>query len=109
MAMTSPSDQLCDTARLWAIRVADADFGANADDWDGFTDWLAADPAHAAAYDRAVDATAAADALIGRASCRARVCQYVSISLFAVSLNKNKEIDVLYNEVQLDSCICSTH
>src|SRR3546814_5180535 len=47
-----------------AIRVADADFGANADDWDGFTDWLAADPAHAAAYDRAVDAHAAADALL---------------------------------------------
>ncbi|HVI97902.1 MAG TPA: FecR domain-containing protein [Sphingomonas sp.] len=57
--MTRSSDQPSDTARLWAIRVADADFG----DWDGFTDWLAADPAHAAAYDRAVDAHEAADAL----------------------------------------------
>ncbi|RIA46794.1 FecR family protein [Hephaestia caeni] len=57
--MTAPSDQLRETARLWAIRVADVDFS----DWDGFTDWLAADPAHAAAYDRAADAHAAADAL----------------------------------------------
>src|SRR3546814_12787770 len=27
---------------------------------------------------------------IGRASCRGRVCQYVKISVFAVSLKKNK-------------------
>ncbi|MCM8730242.1 FecR family protein [Hephaestia sp. GCM10023244] len=61
--MSAPSDLLRDTARLWAIRVADPAFGANADDWDGFTDWLAADPAHAAAYDAVADEHAATDAL----------------------------------------------
>src|SRR3546814_19634191 len=30
---------------------------------------------------------------IGRASCRERVCQYVSISVVAVSLQNNKEAD----------------
>src|SRR3546814_17569708 len=41
----------------------------------------------------AVEAAAAfveSDDEIGRASCRERVCQYVSISVVAVSLNKKK-------------------
>src|SRR3546814_13202457 len=33
----------------------------------------------------------AVDIQIGRASCRERVCQYVYISGFSVSLNKNKQ------------------
>src|SRR3546814_13967599 len=35
---------------------------------------------------------------IGRASCRERVCQYVSISVAAVSLNKKKEKKVTIDE-----------
>src|SRR3546814_12516595 len=31
---------------------------------------------------------------IGRASCRERVCQYVSISVVAVSLKKNKSLNI---------------
>jgi transmembrane sensor len=51
MGMTAPSTELRESARLWAIRVADPAF----EEWDAFTDWLAADPAHAAAYDAACD------------------------------------------------------
>src|SRR3546814_20753560 len=36
-------------------------------------------------------------AKIGRASCRERVCQYVSISVVAVSLKKKKQHHYLYN------------
>jgi transmembrane sensor len=35
----------------WVIRTRDPDFG----DWDGFTRWLEADPAHARAYDALAD------------------------------------------------------
>src|SRR3546814_18496349 len=35
---------------------------------------------------------------IGRASCRERVCQYVSISVVAVSLKKNKQTHVLESQ-----------
>src|SRR3546814_19587762 len=38
------------------------------------------------------------DLPIGRASCRERVCQYVSISVVAVSLNKNQNIKVFSDE-----------
>lgn len=41
-----------DDAALWAVRTADPAF----DDWPGFTLWLEADPANAAAYDRIVAA-----------------------------------------------------
>jgi transmembrane sensor len=54
-------------ARLWAIRVDDPGF----DDWDGFTAWLEADPAHPAAYEAALDTAdwaAGALALEARAS-----------------------------------------
>ncbi|TCP31826.1 FecR domain-containing protein [Sphingomonas sp. BK235] len=46
----------------WAARVADPAF----DDWDAFTDWLEADPAHAARYDAAVAALAAVEAEVAR-------------------------------------------
>lgn len=57
--MTAPSTALRETARLWAIRAADPAF----EDWDAFTDWLAADPAHAAAYDAACDENERVDTL----------------------------------------------
>ena len=40
-------DTIREQALAWAVRTGDPAF----DDWDGFTDWLEADPAHAAAYD----------------------------------------------------------
>jgi transmembrane sensor len=45
-AMT-PDAAIRDAAIGWAMRTRASDF----DDWDGFTAWLEADPAHAAAYD----------------------------------------------------------
>ena len=42
----------------WHVRIGDA---ASAEDWEAFTDWLAADPEHARAYDE----IEALDALIG--------------------------------------------
>jgi transmembrane sensor len=59
MGMTDPSNEPRETARLWAIRVADPAF----EDWGAFTDWLAADPTHAAIYDAACDAHERVDAL----------------------------------------------
>ena len=49
--MTSNLPEPGDSARLWTIRIGDPSF----DDWDGFTQWLEQDPAHAAAYDAALD------------------------------------------------------
>jgi transmembrane sensor len=40
-----------EAAQAWAIRVQDPAFDA----WDGFTAWLEADPAHLAAYEKALD------------------------------------------------------
>ena len=40
-------DTIREDALAWAMRTGDPAF----DDWDSFTDWLEADPAHAAAYD----------------------------------------------------------
>src|SRR3546814_12421445 len=37
---------------------------------------------------------------IGRASCRERVCQYVSISVVALSLKKKNETSMLYHIVR---------
>lgn len=51
-----------DEALDWAVRAADADFA----DWDDFTLWLEADPANAAAYDRAVAALADAEAAVAQ-------------------------------------------
>src|SRR3546814_12079112 len=43
---------------------------------------------------------------IGRASCRERVCQYVKISVVAVSLKKkNKELSITYFLVKTDNTI----
>lgn len=58
--MNAPFDEmLADAGRLWALRVRDPAFA----DWDGFTAWLEADPAHNAAYEAALDEMAAADDL----------------------------------------------
>lgn len=43
----NPDQRIHEEALTWASRVTDPDF----DDWDGFTDWLERDPAHARAYD----------------------------------------------------------
>lgn len=43
-------------AAAWAVRTGDPDFG----DWEAFTVWLGADPAHARAYDEVAAAVAAA-------------------------------------------------
>lgn len=49
-----------DEAIAWAVRTGDSGF----DDWDGFTRWLEADPAHAGAYDEIMLSVGdAADAL----------------------------------------------
>ncbi|QDH35739.1 FecR domain-containing protein [Porphyrobacter sp. YT40] len=50
--MTPDQTAIRDAALAWAIRTGEPDFA----DWDGFTAWLEADPAHARAYD-AVQAT----------------------------------------------------
>ena len=79
-------------AVTWAVAVDDPGFA----DWDGFTAWLEADPAHAEAYDHAVLAAAAADAgliapapVIRRPVPRRRVVQWlggaVAASLVAVA------------------------
>src|SRR3546814_20074875 len=47
------------------------------------------DPRHEAAGARAILPREDGRAELGRASCRARVCQYVSISVVAVSLKQN--------------------
>lgn len=48
----------------WAIRAADPEFA----DWDGFTDWLEADPAHAERYNMAVATLAAVEQQVAAAS-----------------------------------------
>jgi transmembrane sensor len=57
MSGNSPSDAMSDQATHWMVALRDPAF----DGWDAFTDWLAEDPAHAVAYDRAV----ALDAEVG--------------------------------------------
>lgn len=42
----NPDPSIRDEAIRWAARVSDPEFG----DWDAFTGWLEADPAHAEAY-----------------------------------------------------------
>ncbi|MBN2971134.1 FecR domain-containing protein [Roseomonas aeriglobus] len=46
--MTDDGADLMDRAIAWHLRLVDA----GVDDWAAFVDWLEADPAHAAAYDR---------------------------------------------------------
>lgn len=45
-------ERMTDEAIAWAVRAGDPAF----EDWDAFTAWLEADPAHADAYDRAMAA-----------------------------------------------------
>lgn len=52
----SHDQALRDEAAAWAVRTGDPAF----DDWQGFTDWLERDPAHARAYDAVVAAVAEA-------------------------------------------------
>ena len=47
-------DTIREEALAWAVRTGDPAF----EDWDSFTDWLEADPAHAAAYDAVAVAVA---------------------------------------------------
>ena len=54
------ADEIDEAARLWAIRVGDPGFA----EWAGFTTWLEADPAHAAAYDTALADEAWGTALV---------------------------------------------
>lgn len=49
--MTTHSSELIESARLWAMRVADPGF----QDWDGLTKWLEISHAHLAAYEAAVE------------------------------------------------------
>ncbi|MBO9519260.1 MAG: FecR domain-containing protein [Porphyrobacter sp.] len=46
------NESMRDQAIAWAVRTGDPAF----DDWDGFTTWLEADPAHSLAYDTVVAA-----------------------------------------------------
>jgi len=59
MIVSAEQADIIDRAIGWHLRLADADEAA----WSAFVDWLEADPAHAAAYDR----VAAGDRLIGGA------------------------------------------
>lgn len=57
---TSNDDMVRDAALGWAMAVQDPDFA----DWDGFTAWLEADPAHGEAYDAVQFALDQADAAL---------------------------------------------
>ena len=48
-----------DTARLWVLRVNEADFSG----WDAFTQWLEEDPGHLALYEAALEEDAFAQAI----------------------------------------------
>jgi transmembrane sensor len=56
--IVEPDDGVCEVARRWAIRLRDPAFA----DWDGFTGWLEANPAHNGAYEAALDEMEGADA-----------------------------------------------
>jgi len=58
--MTDRDNSLREEAIDWAIRLGDPAFA----DWDGFTAWLEADPAHLAAYDAVMAAGDTADATL---------------------------------------------
>jgi transmembrane sensor len=53
-------DTIADQAAQWAVRTGDPAFA----DWDGFTAWLEADPAHARAYESVTAAVADAADLV---------------------------------------------
>jgi len=56
----TPDQPIRDAALQWAMATRAPDFA----DWDGFTAWLEADPAHAAAYDAVQVALEDADAVL---------------------------------------------
>lgn len=64
--MVRTARQVDDEAIGWVIRLRDA--GEN--EWDAFTQWLEADPAHVAAYDEAALADAEAGTLVPPAPAR---------------------------------------
>ena len=58
--MTGANAMLHEEALGWTIRTRDPDFV----EWEAFTVWLEADPAHAAAYDAVMSADAELDAIM---------------------------------------------
>jgi transmembrane sensor len=56
----NPDTPIRELAAAWAIAMREPDF----DDWEGFTAWLEADPAHAEAYDAVQYALQEADAAL---------------------------------------------
>jgi transmembrane sensor len=56
----NPDQPIPQQARDWALRTGDPEFA----DWEGFTAWLEADPANAAAYDAVQFALGQADAAL---------------------------------------------
>ncbi|WP_157216307.1 FecR family protein [Flavisphingomonas formosensis] len=64
--MTKPHDQIENEALDWVIRQRDPIF----DDWDGFTAWLGADPAHADVYHAVATADQDMGALLQSAPAR---------------------------------------
>ncbi|HSM52775.1 MAG TPA: FecR/PupR family sigma factor regulator, partial [Erythrobacter sp.] len=57
-------NQILEQAAIWAVRTGEPDFV----DWDGFIEWLEADPAHAEAYDRVKAGVEDAAEAIGNAA-----------------------------------------
>lgn len=58
----NPDQRIHEAALRWATLTGDPDFA----DWDGFTAWLEADVAHAAAYDEVQFALGDADAVLAQ-------------------------------------------
>lgn len=56
----NPDQPIRDAALVWAMQTREPEFA----DWDGFTAWLEADPAHGAAYDEVQFALDEADAVL---------------------------------------------
>lgn len=82
-------DALRDAAALWFVKVSDPAFV----DWQGFTQWLEADPAHRDAYAEMVDA----DVVIGDAlSQEARVVAGRTPHSFPVWLRRAAAVLVLF-------------
>lgn len=65
-AMTPDQNPIRDAALGWALRIGEPEFA----DWDGFTTWLEANPAHARAYDAVQAALDEAAALTPEASAK---------------------------------------
>lgn len=65
--MSSEMDPIVKAAIDWHVRLADGD----GDAWAAFADWLAADPRHAAAYDRVEALGDRVDALLPEVAARA--------------------------------------